>query len=89
MKSQQPKEMAMVCVEMMVSTLKTLETVGGEMDGKPLERRKLVSKQPQKRNPLIRHKEFDQRFVERQNKLNQKIISRDLILLELRTYFFQ
>ena len=77
MKSQQPKEMAMVCVEMMVLTLKTLEAVDGGMDGKPLERRKLVSKQPQKRNQLIRPKEFDQRFSERQNKLNQEIISRD------------
>ena len=66
--------MAMVCVDMMVLTLKPLETVGGEMDGKPLERRKLVSKQPQKRNQLIQAKEFDQQVSEQKNKLHQEII---------------
>ena len=51
MKNQQSKEMAMVCVDMMVSTLKTLETVDGEMDGKPLEKTKVSVKTAAKEKP--------------------------------------
>ena len=41
----------MVCVDMMVSTLKTLETVDGEMDGKPLGKTKVSVKTAAKDKP--------------------------------------
>ena len=43
--------MAMVCVDMLVSTRKTLETVDGEMDGKPLEKTKVNIKTAAKEKP--------------------------------------
>ena len=41
----------MVCVDMLVSTRKTLETVDGEMDGKPLEKTKVNIKTAAKEKP--------------------------------------